>query len=151
MVAPATMPVAPGTTTPATTETTPVANIATDTVAVSEAVADPNATTTVTPAANGARQVSLVGAGDDELRVKFNGSSWIEVDDGSQVRIYQDMLAAGDTLTIRGEAPFHVLLGDAANVEVSLNKATVDFSADIRNDNTARLVLGAPATGEVPL
>jgi cytoskeleton protein RodZ len=110
-----------------------------------EANAAVNAAATVTPAANGARQVSLVSAGDDELRVLFNGNSWIEVDDGSLVRIYQDMLAAGDTLTIRGEAPFHVLLGDASSVEVSLNAAAVDISADIRDDSTARLVLGAPA------
>lgn len=101
----------------------------------------------VTPAANGARQVSLIGAGDDELSVRFTGNSWIEVDDGSMVRLYNDMLSAGDTLTIRGNAPFRVLLGDASNVAVSLNAAPVDFSAEVRADNTARLVLGAPDSG----
>jgi cytoskeleton protein RodZ len=100
----------------------------------------------ITPTANGGRQVSLIGAGNDELKVTFIGSSWIEVDDGSLVRLYNDMLSAGDTLTIRGAAPFHVLLGDASQVQVSLNAAAVDISADIRADSTARLVLGAPAS-----
>ena len=116
------------------------------------ASADTAADTTATA---GARQVSLIGAGDDELRVTFNGSSWIEVDDGSQVRLFQDMLSAGDTLTIRGAAPFHVLLGDATKVDLSLNAAAVDISADIRDDSSARVVLGASAgdedAQEVPL
>ncbi|HEY0963079.1 MAG TPA: RodZ domain-containing protein [Pseudomonadales bacterium] len=101
----------------------------------------------VTPSANGARQVSLVGAGDDELSVRFSGNSWIEVDDGNMVRLYNAMLAAGDTLTIRGQAPFRVLLGAASNASVSLNAAPVDFSSAVRADNTARLVLGAPRSG----
>lgn len=113
--------------------------------AVTEPSHETTAATTLT--ANGARQVSLIGAGDDELSVRFTGNSWIEVDDGSMVRLYNDMLSAGDTLTIRGNAPFRVLLGDASNVAVSLNAAPVDFSAEVRADNTARLVLGAPDSG----
>lgn len=92
----------------------------------------------------GARNVSLIASGDDELRVAFNGNSWIEVDDGRRVRLYNDMLRTGDTLTIRGVAPFHVLLGDASRVQVSVNAAAVDISADVRADKTARLVLAAP-------
>lgn len=115
------------------------------------AQASPGSALTITPNAAGARLVSLVSAGDDELRVIFNGSSWIEVDDGSMVRLYNDELAAGDTLTIRGNAPFRVLLGDARQVSLSLNATAVDISSDIRTDSTARLVIGAPPTAEAPL
>jgi cytoskeleton protein RodZ len=109
------------------------------------AAASVAASTPVTTAvAGGVRNVSLIASGDDELRVVFNGNSWIEVDDGRKVRLYNDMLRAGDSLTIRGVAPFHVLLGDASRVQVSLNSAPVDFSADVRDDKTARLVLGGP-------
>ena len=104
---------------------------------------------TITLGASGGRQVALIGAGTDELTVAFIGNSWIEVDDGSLVRLYNAMLSAGDTLTIRGKAPFHVLLGDASQVRLSLNATTVDISSDIRDDSTARLVVGAPATIEV--
>jgi cytoskeleton protein RodZ len=117
----------------------------------SAATAADTAAATVTPNANGARQVSLIGVGEDELRVTFNGNSWIEVDDGSMVRLYNDQLSAGDTLTIRGEAPFRVLLGDAEQVEVSVNATPIDISPDIRQDSTARLVLDAPAVQEAPL
>ncbi len=102
----------------------------------------------ITPEANGARTVSLISVGEDELRVVFNGNSWIEVDDGRKVRLYNDMLNAGDTLTIRGDAPFHVLLGDAAQVNISVNATAIDISTHIRDDSTARLILGELA-GEV--
>ncbi|MEY4642882.1 MAG: hypothetical protein RLZZ227_2876 [Pseudomonadota bacterium] len=115
------------------------------------APASPNAGLTIIPNAAGARLVSLISTGDDELRVTFNGNSWIEVDDGSMVRLYNDELAAGDTLTIRGKAPFRVLVGDARQVSLSLNAAAVDISSDIRTDSTARLVIGAPASTEAPL
>ncbi len=135
--------------TPAPTQTVLVPE---DTTTTEPAPAVANAESTiptVTPNANGARQVSLVSAGNDELRVTFNGNSWIEVDDGRLVRLYNDMLSAGDTLTIRGEAPFHVLLGDASRVSVSVNATAIDISADIRDDSTARLTLNAPVVAEV--
>jgi cytoskeleton protein RodZ len=97
------------------------------------------------PAASGSRQISLIGIGDDELRLRLRGSSWIEVNDGSSVRLFSDMLAGGDSLTIRGQGPFRVVFGDAANVDVSLNAKPIDISADIRADRTARVVLGAAA------
>lgn len=107
-----------------------------------------NAAVTITPEAGGARLVTLISVGEDELRVSFKGNSWIEVDDGRRVRLYNDMLRTGDTLAIRGEAPFHVLLGDARQVEVSVNATAIDISGDIRDDSTARLVLGVAAGEE---
>jgi len=65
----------------------------------------------------------------------------VEVDDGDRVRLYNDMLRAGDALTVHGQAPFYILLGDARQVEVHLNSEAVDIVADIRSDSTARLVL----------
>lgn len=98
------------------------------------------------PATAGVRQISLIGTGDDELRLRLKGSSWIEVSDGNSARLFSDTLANGDSLTIRGQGPFRVVLGDAMNVDVALNAKPVDISADIRADRTARVVLGAPAT-----
>lgn len=121
---------------------------------VAEAVAagvgaeEDNSGVTITPEANGARTVALISVGEDELRVVFNGNSWIEVDDGRSVRLYNDMLGAGDTLNIRGDAPFHVLLGDATQVDIVVNATAIDISTHIRDDSTARLILGELA-GEV--
>lgn len=107
---------------------------------------------TIIPAADGSRQVSMFRAGNDELLLRFAGNSWVEVDDGSNVRLYSDMLNTGDTLTIQGTAPFQVLLGNARNVEVNFNNSAIDIASSIRTDNTARVLLSnssnqAPVSG----
>jgi cytoskeleton protein RodZ len=99
---------------------------------------------TIIPSADGSRQVSMFRAGSDELLLRFVGDSWVEVDDGANVRLYSDMLNTGDTLTIQGTAPFQVLLGNAANVEVNFNDMAVNIASSIRADNTARVQLANP-------
>lgn len=100
---------------------------------------------TVTRDAAGARHVSLLGDGDDRLRLDFTGSSWVEVDDSDKARLYNDLHDKGDELNIQGLAPFYVLLGDATQVQVTLNAMPVNFNARIRNDNTARFIVGLDA------
>ncbi len=89
-----------------------------------------------------ARLIELRSHGQDQLRLRFNGASWVEVDNAENMRLYNDILNGGDELSIRGEAPFSVLLGNARVVrEVIINARTVDISEFIRPDNTARLSL----------
>jgi cytoskeleton protein RodZ len=87
------------------------------------------------------REVQLESEGDDFLEIHFSGSSWIEVDDVDNVRLYHDMFNTGDDLTIRGRAPFNILVGDANMVEMTFNSKAVDVMTRIRNDNSVRLIL----------
>jgi hypothetical protein len=87
------------------------------------------------------RLLTLAGTGQDLLQLSLNGNSWVEIEDGAHARLYNDMLRAGDALTVQGAAPFYVLLGDAHQVEVKLNSQVIDIETSIRNDNTARLIL----------
>jgi len=87
------------------------------------------------------RLLTLAGTGQDLLQLSLNGNSWVEIEDGAHARLYNDMLRAGDALTVQGAAPFYVLLGDAHQVEVKLNSQVIDIVTSIRNDNTARLIL----------
>jgi cytoskeleton protein RodZ len=88
------------------------------------------------------RLIELATAGEDQLRLSFNGASWVEVDNAGSSRIYNDILSGGDELIIRGQAPFRVLLGNARVVrEVTINTRPVDISEFIRSDNTARISL----------
>jgi len=63
------------------------------------------------------------------------------VDNASNTRLFHDMLDTGDDLTIRGNAPFYILIGDATKVAVSFNNQEVDVSPRIRSDNSARITL----------
>jgi cytoskeleton protein RodZ len=102
------------------------------------------ASVTVSP--TGGRLVNLLRKGQDQLQLSFAGDSWVEIDDGQQVRIYSEMLKAGDMLNLQGQAPFQVLLGNGSNVGVSFNDSVIDISNSVRNDKTARLTLTNPAT-----
>lgn len=95
--------------------------------------------------ADNSRQVQLESDGEDLLEVHFSGASWIEVDNGDNTRLYHDMLDTGDDLTIRGKAPFNILVGDANVVDMTFNSRAVDVSSRMRTDNSVRIIL-APET-----
>lgn len=86
--------------------------------------------------------IYVEAVGDDVLLINFSGASWVEISDTSQGQIYRDLLETGDTLEVKGTAPFNVLLGDAPFAELTLNGNSIDVSDDIRVDNSARLTVG---------
>ena len=85
--------------------------------------------------------VEVQGEGDDFLEIHFSGASWIEVDDGDNMRLYYNMLDNGDGLRVWGKAPFNVLIGDAGQVHMTFNSEQVDVLSRIRGDNSARILL----------
>jgi len=87
------------------------------------------------------RRVELESEGADMLEVHFSGDSWIEVDDGDNMRLYHDMLYTGDALSIKGKGPFNILIGDANMVDMVFNSRAVDLQSRIRSDNSARIIL----------
>ncbi|MES2603664.1 MAG: RodZ domain-containing protein [Pseudomonadota bacterium] len=116
-----------------------------------DAAQSANDNLTVMPAANGGRQLTLISQGSDELLLVAAGNSWVEIDDGRNVRIFAEMLRAGDTLVLQGMAPFQVLLGDGRGVQVSFNSTAIDITNSIRTDSTARLNLANPNTATTPI
>ena len=86
--------------------------------------------------------IEVASGGDDTLEITFSGESWIEIDDKDGNRIYRDVRESGDILRITGSAPFDILLGDAIYAQLNLNGAQIDFAANIRIDNSARLTVG---------
>jgi len=87
------------------------------------------------------KEVEVQGEGDDFLEIHFSGASWIEVDDGDNMRLYYNMLDNGDGLRVWGKAPFNVLIGDAGQVHMTFNSEQVDVLSRIRGDNSARILL----------
>ncbi len=88
-------------------------------------------------------QVITVDAGGSDLvEILFSGESLVQIDDGSARQIYREIRAAGDHLRLNGTGPFNVLLGDAATAELHLNGKKIDFTENIRIDNSARLTIG---------
>ena len=81
-------------------------------------------------------------AGTDELRIGFRNNSAVQIEHTGGSETHQHNHAAGETLVIRGTAPFSVLLDDARNISLSFNGRQIDISSNIRVDNSARLSIG---------
>lgn len=81
-------------------------------------------------------------AGSDELTLRFEADCWVEIEHLGGEEVYRDQSRAGDTLVIKGTAPFSVLLGNARDVALTFNGRSMDISNNVRSDNTARLSIG---------
>ncbi|OGT70051.1 MAG: hypothetical protein A3H44_05170 [Gammaproteobacteria bacterium RIFCSPLOWO2_02_FULL_57_10] len=88
------------------------------------------------------RIISVDAGGEDLVQITFNGESMVQVEDSNDKQIYRDIRSSGDVLRITGSAPFNILLGDAAATELSLNGSNIDFTSNIRIDNSVRLTIG---------
>ncbi|MDP3521319.1 MAG: DUF4115 domain-containing protein [Hydrogenophaga sp.] len=88
------------------------------------------------------RIINVDAGGEDLVQITFNGESMVQVEDGNDQQIYRDIRTSGDVLRITGSAPFNILLGDAASTELSLNGNNIDFTSNIRIDNSVRLTIG---------
>lgn len=95
-----------------------------------------------TPAPFTGTAVMLQWRGEDRLELQFASDSWVEVEHRGGTEAHRDLRLAGELLIVEGTAPFTILLGSARGVAVRLNGRTMDISANIRSDDTARLSLG---------
>ena len=69
---------------------------------------------------------------------------WVEVEDGEGYSIYGDLNGEKEILNIYGIAPFKVLLGRAAAVNMSFNGEDIDLLEYADSDQIAEVKLGAP-------
>lgn len=87
--------------------------------------------------------VPLAPEGHDQLVLTFTGTSWIEATDANGFRLIYGLFDQGDNrLSVRGSAPFRVVVGDANKVEVRVNGQKFELGRHTRADNTARVLLG---------
>ena len=83
----------------------------------------------------------VAGSGGDVLELAFEEDCWVEVFDREDRVVHMDMSLGGQSLRLRGDAPFSVRLGNASAAVVAFNGAPVDLGPHTRA-NVANLVLG---------
>lgn len=81
------------------------------------------------------------------LTLRLSDDSWLEVYDDQDRQLYYGLAAAGEAIRLRGEAPISLFMGNAPAVELAVDGQAYDFSARIRNDNTARITVQAGENG----
>lgn len=77
------------------------------------------------------------------LRLAFSGDCWTEVTDATGSRLYFGLGTAGNEVSVAGEAPVNVLLGDSGNVAVFVDGNAYAIPPAARRGKTARLTLTA--------
>jgi len=81
-------------------------------------------------------------SGSDVLELNIVAASWGNIKDASKFKLVQDLLKAGTSYRLIGEAPFNIFLGNGYGVEITLNGRSIDFSKHIKSsNNTARFEL----------
>jgi len=112
-------------------------------VAVEAATSDapPNEAATVTQAPDETDDAPA-GAADPAvtvpMEVAFDGESWAEITDARGERLLFGLNAAGRNVTVRGEPPFTVVIGNAEAVRLTVDGAPYAIPTTGRQGNLAR-------------
>ena len=83
--------------------------------------------------------------GDDVLQLSFSENSWAEVYDANNEQLLYGLFEGGVERSLRGTAPFQVMLGYAPGVEVRINGEYYDHLTRVRRNNTVRFNIARPS------
>ncbi len=123
VVSPSQAPIAntpPAATSPAPANSVPAGQMPTGDAAVSEPASDPNA-----------------------VVMNFKADCWLEVTDATGKKLFSGLQRSGGKLSLSGTAPYRLKIGAPGAVDVQYQNQPVDLSRFIRNNQVARLTLGA--------
>lgn len=76
------------------------------------------------------------------MTLVFDEESWTEIFDATDERILVGLQPAGSQVTIEGEPPFRLTIGNATGVELTYRNEPVDLATYTGGNNVARFNLG---------
>ncbi len=79
---------------------------------------------------------------DRSLTLVFSEESWTEIFDANDERILVGLQQAGTEVTVEGDPPFRLTIGNASGVELRYRGEPVDLAANTGGNNVARFNLG---------
>lgn len=141
-------PAASTTTTPATTQTDSSNAVVSpsqapqDTTSAAPATTNP-ATSTTPQMPVGAAAVSEPAADPNAVVMNFTADCWLEVSDATGKKLFSGIQRSGGKLSLAGTPPYRLKIGAPSAVQVQYQNQPVDLSRFIRNNQVARLTLGA--------
>jgi len=75
--------------------------------------------------------------------LNFSADCWLEVTDSAGKKLFSGMQRSGGKLSLAGTAPYRVKIGAPSAVQIQYQGQPVDLSRFIRNNQVARLTIGA--------
>ncbi len=90
--------------------------------------------------------VVVPDSGLPQVRIEliYSGDCWTEVSDGSGRRLYYDLGRTGSSITLTGDAPLRVILGDIGNVGIKVAGEDYTVPRSSLTGRLARLTLDSP-------
>lgn len=83
------------------------------------------------------------GAPQVSVTLAFGGECWTEVTDANGRRLYYNLGEEGRSVTVSGDAPLRLILGDAEAVDVTVEGRAWPIPASARRGQLARLTIPA--------
>ncbi|WP_136247993.1 RodZ domain-containing protein [Halomonas borealis] len=123
-----------------------------DTPAAPSEPADEATPDTDSDASSDAESVAVAEDGDDAaaetagdprvLELTFDESSWTEIFDANDQRVFVGLQEADTTARVEGEPPFRLTVGNATGVALTWQGESVDLASHTGANNVARFTLG---------
>ncbi|MCI1676752.1 MAG: cytoskeleton protein RodZ [Ewingella americana] len=79
----------------------------------------------------------------DAVAMTFKSDCWLQIDDASGKTLFSGMKKGGESLSVKGTAPYKLKIGAPAAVEIQYQGKPVDLSRFIKSSRVARLTLAA--------
>lgn len=127
---------------PATTAgTTPAATGSQEPAAVS--TSQP-ATTAENGLPTGDAQTAAVAGTDPQaVALTFKADCWLQIDDASGKTLFSGIKKGGESLSVKGTAPYKLKIGAPGAVDIQFQGKPVDLSRFVKSSRVARLTLAA--------
>lgn len=78
------------------------------------------------------------------VELTYLGDCWTEVSDASGKRLFYDLGSAGRVVPLGGDAPLRIVLGDSANVSITVEGRDYQIPDAARSGRLARLTINRP-------
>ena len=62
------------------------------------------------------------------MHLDFGGESWVEIKDASGRMLMRQLNPSGSSVDIKGQPPFDMVVGNAAQVRMTYNNRPIDLS-----------------------
>lgn len=111
-----------------------------DGTAAAQAGAEPQEQSSAPAQTTQQTESSVASAPQTDLRLQFDDISWVQVRDSSGRIVHSGLNPAGTVLDIGGQAPFYLVVGNAAKVRVLYKGRAIDLKPFTSVD-VARLTL----------
>lgn len=86
--------------------------------------------------------IETAPSGNDKLELIFDGESWIEVTDANGYRLIYGLFDTVDSsVSVSGQAPFDLIVGDVNVVALQVNDNAFDLKPYIKWNNAARILI----------